>query len=142
MEVTVSQMDKPARILIVDDYVDALEAWRLFLRAAGFEVHTAADGVAALAEAVEHRPDLIVMDLELPKMSGLDVAKALRQREDTRDIPLIVATGYSHAQTLANAQDVTVDAVIVKPCDPDQLVAEIRRLLDLSSRNGDAKRPA
>jgi CheY-like chemotaxis protein len=139
MEVTVSQMDKPASILIVDDYVDALEAWRLFLRAAGFEVHTAADGVSALAEAVEHRPDLIVMDLELPKMSGLDVAKALRQRDDTRDIPLIVATGYSHAQTLANAQDVTIDAVIVKPCDPDQLVSEIRRLLDLSRRNCDAK---
>jgi CheY-like chemotaxis protein len=135
-------MDKPASILIVDDYVDALEAWRLFLRAAGFQVHTAADGESALAEAVKHRPDLIVMDLELPKMSGLDVAKALRQRDDTRDIPLIVATGYSHAQTLANEKDVTVDAVIVKPCDPDRLVSEIKRLLELSRRNGDATPPA
>lgn len=134
-------METPASILIVDDYVDALEAWRLFLRAAGFEVHTAADGVTALAEAVARRPDLIVMDLELPKMSGLDVAKALRQREDTRDIPLIVATGYSHAQALAQSQDVRVDAVIVKPCDPDQLVSEIRRLLEVSRRNG-ASKPA
>jgi CheY-like chemotaxis protein len=132
-------METPASILIVDDYVDALEAWRLFLRAAGFEVHTAADGVTALAEAVARRPDLIVMDLELPKMSGLDVAKALRQREDTRDIPLIVATGYSHAQALAQSQDVRVDAVIVKPCDPDQLVSEIRRLLEVSRRNGASK---
>jgi len=135
-------MDIPASILIVDDYVDALEAWRLFLRAAGFQVHTAADGAAALAEAVKHHPDLIVMDLELPKMSGLDVAKALRQREDTRDIPLIVATGYSHAQTLAQAQDVKVDAVIVKPCDPDQLVSEIKRLLEVSRRNGASTPPA
>ena len=134
-------METPASILIVDDYVDALEAWRLFLRAAGFEVHTAADGVTALAEAVARRPDLIVMDLELPKMSGLDVAKALRQREDTRDIPLIVATGYSHAQALAQSQDVRVDAVIVKPCDPDQLVSEIKRLLEVSRRNG-ASKPA
>jgi|SRR5688500_10330236 CheY-like chemotaxis protein len=132
-------METPASILIVDDYVDALEAWRLFLRAAGFEVHTAADGVTALAEAVARRPDLIVMDLELPKMSGLDVAKALRQREDTRDIPLIVATGYSHAQALAQSQDVKVDAVIVKPCDPDQLVSEIKRLLEVSRRNGSSK---
>ena len=135
-------MDAPASILIVDDYVDALEAWRLFLRAAGFEVYTAADGVTALAEAVERRPDLIVMDLELPRMSGLDVAKALRQREDTRHIPLIVATGYSHAQTLAESQDVIVDAVIVKPCDPDKLVSEIKRLLELSRRDGASKTPA
>ena len=135
-------MDAPASILIVDDYVDALEAWRLFLRAAGFEVYTAADGVTALAEAVERRPDLIVMDLELPRMSGLDVAKALRQREDTRHIPLIVATGYSHAQTLAESQDVIVDAVIVKPCDPDKLVSEIKWLLELSRRDGAAKAPA
>lgn len=129
-------MGTPASILIVDDYIDALEAWRLFLRAAGFEVHTAADGVSALAEAVKLQPDLIVMDLELPKMSGLDVARALRQRPDTCHIPLIVATGYSHAQSLTESDDTGVDAVIVKPCDPDQLVSEIKRLLEASRRNG------
>ena len=128
-------MGTPACILIVDDYVDALEAWRLFLRAAGFEVRTAADGVAALEEALAHPPDLIVMDLELPRMSGLDVARALRERDETRDIPLIVATGYSHAQVLAQSKDVGVDSVIVKPCDPDHLVSEITRLLELR-RNG------
>jgi len=125
----------PASILIVDDYVDALEAWRLFLRAAGFEVRTAADGVTALEEALANPPDLIVMDLELPRMSGLDVARALRERDETRDIPLIVATGYSHAQVLAQSKDVGVDSVIVKPCDPDHLVSEITRLLE-SRRNG------
>jgi CheY-like chemotaxis protein len=128
-------MGTPASILIVDDYVDALEAWRLFLRAAGFEVRTAADGVAALEEALAHPPDLIVMDLELPRMSGLDVARALRERDETRDIPLIVATGYSHAQVLEQSKDVGVDSVIVKPCDPDHLVSEITRLLELR-RNG------
>jgi CheY-like chemotaxis protein len=129
-------MATPASILIVDDYVDALEAWRLFLRAAGFEVRTAADGVTALEDALQNPPDLIVMDLELPRMSGLDVARALRQREETRNIPLIVATGYSHAQALAESKDVGVDSVIVKPCDPDHLVSEITRLLE-SRRNGD-----
>ena len=128
-------MGTPASILIVDDYVDALEAWRLFLRAAGFEVRTAADGVTALEEALANPPDLIVMDLELPRMSGLDVARALRERDETRDIPLIVATGYSHAQVLAQSKDVGVDSVIVKPCDPDHLVSEITRLLE-SRRNG------
>ena len=130
-------MGTPASILIVDDYVDALEAWRLFLRAAGFEVRTAADGVTALEEALAHPPDLIVMDLELTRMSGLDVARALREHDETRDIPLIVATGYSHAQVLAQSKDVGVDSVIVKPCDPDHLVSEITRLLE-SRRNGAA----
>ena len=106
------------------------------------EEKAADEKLSSLAEAVERRPDLIVMDLELPRMSGLDVAKALRQREDTRNIPLIVATGYSHAQTLAESQDVIVDAVIVKPCDPDKLVSEIKRLLELSRRDGAAKAPA
>ena len=131
-------MGTPASILIVDDYVDALEAWRLFLRAAGFEVRTAADGVTALEEALANPPDLIVMDLELPRMSGLDVARVLRERDETRDIPLIVATGYSHAQVLAQSKDVGVDSVIVKPCDPDHLVSEITRLLE-SRRNGAAR---
>jgi CheY-like chemotaxis protein len=130
-------MATPASILIVDDYVDALEAWRLFLHAAGYEVRTAADGVTALEEALGNPPDLIVMDLELPRMSGLDVARALQQHDETRNIPLIVATGYSHAQALAQSKDVGVDSVMVKPCDPDQLVSEITRLLE-SRRNGDS----
>ncbi len=117
------------RILIVDDYPDALDVWGLYLRAAGFEVFVASDGPRAFDEAVHHKPDVIVMDLELPGKSGYEVARELKARADTRDIPLIAATGYSHAKQLDLARASGFDSVIVKPCEPESLVAEIRRML-------------
>ena len=113
----------------MDDYPDALDVWEVYLRAEGFEVWTASDGESAFAEAVREKPDVIVMDLELPGKSGYEVARDLKARPDTRDIPLIAATGYSHVKQLDLARASGFDAVMVKPCDPQSLVAEIRRLL-------------
>ena len=116
-------------LLIVDDYPDALDVWGLYLRAEGFTVLTASDGHSAFAEAVRQKPDVIVMDLELPGKSGFEVARDLKARADTCAIPLIAATGYSQSKQLDLARAAGFDAVMVKPCDPQSLVAEIRRLL-------------
>lgn len=116
-------------VLIVDDYPDALDVWGLYLRAAGFNVLTAADGREALDRATREKPDAIVMDLELPGKSGYEVARDLRTRSDTQQIPLIAATGYSHAKQLDLARACGFDTIIVKPCDPEALVTAIRRLL-------------
>ena len=121
------------RILIVDDYPDALDVWGLYLSAAGFEVLTAPDGRSAFTKAISEKPDLIVMDLELPGKSGFEVARDLKAREDTRAIPLIAATGYSHAKQLDLARSSGFSSVIVKPCDPQALLAEIARWLPRSS---------
>ena len=83
-------------ILIVDDYPDALDIWAMYLRALGYRVSTAGDGAAALAQAERLLPDLIVLDLELPRISGFEVARRLRANPETQCIPLIAATGYSH----------------------------------------------
>jgi two-component system, cell cycle response regulator DivK len=125
-------------LLIVDDYPDALDVWEVYLRAEGFNVLTASDGQTALAEAVREKPDVIVMDLELPGKSGYEVARDLKARPDTCAIPLIAATGYSHVKQLDLARASGFDAVMVKPCDPQSLVAEIRRLL----RRAEATAPA
>ena len=116
-------------LLIVDDYPDALDVWGVYLRAEGFNVLTASDGQSAFAEAVREKPDVIIMDLELPGKSGFEVARDLKARPDTCTIPLIAATGYSHVKQLDLARSSGFDAVMVKPCDPQSLVAEIRRLL-------------
>jgi two-component system, cell cycle response regulator DivK len=123
--------DEPSHpsLLIVDDYPDALDVWGVYLRAEGFNVRTASDGQSAFAEAVKEKPDVIVMDLELPGKSGYEVARDLKARADTCAIPLIAATGYSHVKQLDLARASGFDAVMVKPCDPQTLVAEIRRLL-------------
>jgi two-component system, cell cycle response regulator DivK len=122
-------MATASTILIVDDYPDALDVWELYLCSEGFRVLTAASGHEALSCAATALPDMVVLDLQLPDVSGFEVARELRSRAATRHIPLIAATGYSHALQLDEARQSGFDAVIVKPCDPDALVAEIRRLL-------------
>ena len=117
------------RVLLVDDYPDALDMWAIYLRAVGYEVSTAGDGLAALAQAERLHPDLIVLDLELPRISGFDVARQLRANPETEHIPLIAATGYSHVTQLDRARDAGFDLIVVKPCDPDLLVDEIERQL-------------
>ncbi|MEQ1870785.1 MAG: response regulator [Vicinamibacterales bacterium] len=119
----------PATILIVDDYPDALDAWRLYLRAEGFAVLTASDGDAAVCVATERRPDLIVLDLELPGKSGVEVAKVLRGQTSTCDIPLIAVTGHSDPRHLEGALHAGFNIVVTKPCEPAALMREIRRWL-------------
>ena len=116
-------------ILIVDDYPDALDIWALYLRSMGYLVSTASNGAEAIAAAERLLPDLIVLDLELPLVSGFDAAKHLRANPLTAAIPLIAATGYSHRGQLDRAREAGFDQIVIKPTDPDALVDEIERLL-------------
>ena len=120
---------RPKQVLLVDDYPDALEIWGLYLRSTGYDVITADDGLKAVEEAHRHLPDIIVLDLELPGITGYEAAIRLRRAPETADIPLIAATGYSHIKQLNQARDAGFDSIIVKPCEPLALVAEIERLL-------------
>lgn len=120
----------PAKhILIVDDYPDALDIWAFYLRSKGYQVSMASDGDSAIQQAERLLPDLIVLDLELPYVSGIDVARHLRGNPDTQNIPLIAATGYSHAGRLDKARAAGFDFIIIKPADPDELFDAIERLL-------------
>jgi CheY-like chemotaxis protein len=130
-------MTNGKHILIVDDYPDALDIWELYLRSLGYRVSTASDGAEALVQARHLLPDLIVLDLELPLVSGFDVARQLRASSDTQSIPLIAATGYSHKQQLDRAREAGFDHIVVKPCEPDVLVHEIERLLRSAAQNHD-----
>jgi two-component system, OmpR family, alkaline phosphatase synthesis response regulator PhoP len=99
------------QILLVDDYPDALDIWGLYLRSLGYDVITAENGLDAVDLAHREHPDAIVLDLD-------------------HSIPLIAATGYSHARQLDHARDCGFDAIIVKPCDPAVLAAEIERAIE------------
>lgn len=129
-------MSAERHILIVDDYPDALDIWAIFLRSSGYRVSTAADGAEAIEKAEQLLPDLIVLDLELPRISGFDVARRLRSNPETRSIPMIAATGYSHIRQLDRARDAGFDQIVVKPCDPDLLIEEIERLLPADQDSG------
>jgi CheY-like chemotaxis protein len=116
-------------ILIVDDYDDARDVWTTLLEAEGFDVLTAANGPDALAAALSKLPNLIVLDLSLPGMSGVDVARAIRDQMSERPMPLVALTGYSDPQHLAQAREAGFDLILTKPCTPSVLIEEIRRLL-------------
>ena len=121
--------DQRRRILIVDDYVDSLESWALYFTMCGFEVLTAGDGEAAVRIARASRPDIALLDLDLPIMTGVETARQLRAAEETRLLPLIATTGYSGGTRFTDAQSAGFDRILVKPCDPSKLLAEIEQLL-------------
>ena len=121
--------DGRAHILIVDDYADALDIWAIYLQSSGYRVSTAVDGAGAIAAAEALEPDLIVLDLELPGISGFEAARRIRRNPITRDIPIIAATGYSHQRQLAMARDAGCDRIVIKPFEPDLLVQQIEDLL-------------
>jgi CheY-like chemotaxis protein len=130
------------RILLVDDYPDALEIWGLYLRAHGYQVETAVDVLEAVAKARDQLPDVIVLDLELPGITGFEAAVQLRRAPDTAEIPLIAATGYSHVKQLNQAKASGFDSIMIKPCEPAALVAEIERLLDEARHHIPRHQPA
>lgn len=118
-----------ATVLLVDDYPDTLEMWTMYLRAQGYAVSTADNGIDALAMARSEHPNLVILDLDLPGISGCEVARRLRGADDTARIPLIAATGYSADRQLDDARDAGFNAILVKPCDPEGLVRTIESVL-------------
>lgn len=121
------------KILLVDDYRDSLDVWRIYLHSAGFDVEAASDGLQGLRLASEVHPDVIVMDLNMPGLSGLELAEALRAKPETAAIPLIAVTGNSRSQSDERTRRCFA-SVILKPCEPEHLIAEIRRSAGASSR--------
>lgn len=122
-------MPAPHRLLIVDDYRDALDSWALYLRMRGFQVDTAADGLNAVLRALAHPPDAIVMDLRLPLLDGCDAARRLREHDITAHVPIIATTGDSNPASLDRAWSVGFARIMIKPCVPTLMVEEIERVL-------------
>ena len=121
-------MAGPTRVLLVDDYADALEMWAFYLRYCGYEVETASDGHQALTLAMTSRPDVAILDVDLPGLSGIDVAKRLRADPVTSGIGLIAATGHSHVVQRHPEAEGLFHSILVKPCEPAVLLEEIQRI--------------
>jgi two-component system cell cycle response regulator DivK len=115
-------------VLLVDDYLDARQMYTTYLEYCGFAVVQAANGVEALREAVESKPDIILMDLSLPVMDGWEATRQLKADPRTAGIPVVALTGYSLNKS-DGAKEVGCEAFLTKPCLPEDLVQEIRRVL-------------
>ena len=119
------------RLLIVDDSADALEMWAFYFRSSAFDVDTAATGAAALAAADRRTPDVILLDLQLPDMSGLEVARRLKASPQTASIPLIAVTGMGGTKDHDAARRAGFSQIAVKPCPPADLLAKIETAMSM-----------
>jgi len=112
----------PTRALVVDDYDDAREMYSEFLTFKGFEVVQAQNGVQALAQATSLLPDLIILDLALPDIDGIEVTRRLKKSPATEAIPIVMLTANAQARMLDEARKAGCAAVLVKPCTPEELL--------------------
>jgi adenylate cyclase len=119
----------PPRILAVDDVQTNLEILKVRLEAHGYEVTTAADGEEALARVREFEPDLVLLDIMMPKLDGISVLKQLKQDAAERFIPVILVTAKSDTRDLVNGLEAGGDDYITKPFEQAALLARVRSLL-------------
>ncbi len=117
------------QILVVDDEEDILELITFNLLKEGYQVLTAASGEAALVKARQEQPDLILLDLMLPGLDGLDTYRELRKRPDTNQIPIIMVTAKTEDTDIITGLELGSDDYITKPFSPRVLVARIKAVL-------------
>lgn len=123
----------PPLVLVVDDFEDNREMYASYLQFAGFRVAQAADGHEALDKAFSLLPDVIVMDLSLPGLDGWEATRRLKRDARTREIKVVAVTGHALAGHSKGARDAGCDAFVTKPCLPEDLLREIRRMLGETS---------
>ena len=122
-------MSNKKKILIVDDESDIVELLSLRLESEGFEVISAGDGYTALDKARKDKPDLIILDLMLPKINGYKVCRILKFDEKHKGIPIIIFTARGQEQDKQLGKEVGADAYLVKPFEPQILMKTINKLL-------------
>jgi CheY-like chemotaxis protein len=119
---------RSARILIAEDHLDSQDALRILLEAASYQVLVASDGRAAIDTALEEVPDLILMDIMMPELDGIEVTRRLRRNQATMSIPIIAVTAMEGGQRLA--LEAGADDFMPKPIDARMLLRKINGFLE------------
>jgi two-component system cell cycle response regulator DivK len=117
------------RILVVEDHPENRRLLRDLLTAAGYEMLEAVTGPDGIAAATEHRPDLILMDIQLPDLDGYEATRRIKADPALRHIPVIAVTSYALSGDDAKAKAAGCDDYVAKPFRPRELVAKIRAFL-------------
>jgi CheY-like chemotaxis protein len=120
------------RVLVVDDHEDTRESLALLLSMWGHVVRLAHDGPSALETSRDFRPQVVLLDIGLPRLNGWEVGRRLRQQEGPRPVLLVAVTGHAREQDQARSREAGFDAHLPKPCDPE----ELQRLLAVAGGVG------
>src|ERR1700704_5457490 len=127
--------ERPPRVLVVEDDDGIAQVLQRSLRMEGYDVKLAGDGVSALDMAHAYLPDLVILDLGLPRLDGIDVAKTLRK---TDDVPILVLTARDMVESRVEGLDAGADDYLVKPFERQELLARLRALLRRRPPRGSA----
>lgn len=117
------------RILVVEDQPDNRQILRDLLTSVGFQILEAEDGASGVSTAAAERPDLILMDIQMPVMDGYEATRRIKADPDLKAIPIIVVTSYALSGDEAKARAAGCDAYVTKPYSPRQLLAKIKEFL-------------
>ena len=118
-----------SRVLVVDDNLQNLELLVAYLDSLPCEVSTAADGIEALEKVQQVRPDLILLDIMMPRMSGFEVCRKIKSDPETRDIPIIMVTALNELGDIERGVESGTDDFITKPVNRLELVTRVKSLL-------------
>jgi CheY-like chemotaxis protein len=116
-------------ILLVEDNEDNLVVYRTILEHVGFAVVEARDGEEGVARAKEHLPDLILMDISIPKLDGWEATQRLKANDSTKEIPIIALTAHALEEDRQKAQQVGCDGYLAKPVEPRRVVQEVEKFV-------------
>lgn len=119
-----------AKILLVEDNPDNRDIYRTILEHVGYEVIEAHDGEEGIALAREHLPDLILMDISIPKIDGWEATRILKGEAPTAHIPIVALTAHALSTDRQRALEVGCDGYLPKPVEPMRVVSEVRRHLE------------
>ena len=124
-----SDGERPARILVVDDHEDTRVILRHYLEAMGYEVREAHDGEEALATLHTALPDAVVLDIQMPRMDGIAVLRAVRADGALRALPVLALSAHALADEVRQIREAGADSYISKPADPKSVVRAIKELI-------------
>ncbi len=134
-------MSNRPRILLVDDDRDIVRALSIRLRAAGFDIATAHDGLAGVAAAQSIQPDAIVLDIRMPGMDGLSALAKLREQDSTRHIPALILTANVVETVRNKAMGLGAYCFLKKPCDSNDLLKAIHAAIGQTDQNAAGAAP-
>src|SRR3989339_284369 len=128
-------MEKPSQILVVEDDVMNSRLLTTILTRLGYIVETAFDGITGLEKAESFLPDLILLDLQLPRMDGYEVARRLKLADKTKIIPIVVVSSFAEVENRIKALDAGADDFLSKPIDQVELRARVQSLMKVKLYN-------
>ncbi len=124
------RMKPEGAILIGEDHPDTLHILKVILEHEGYQVDTAPDSETVLVKVVRNKPAMILLDMMLPKIGGVEVCRQLKQDPSTSRIPVIIVTAKSNQEARAGAVSAGAEAYLLKPFDPTDLVEKVSKVLE------------